>query len=172
MLDGRDGPLVPVPAGDLRESDLLTTSLRIGEDIDDDVALVISTSGTTGTPKGAMLTPAALIAGASAAHDRLGGPGTWLLALPTFHIAGMQVLIRSVLAGTVPVELNLCEGFEVSHLPAAVAQLGSGRRYTALVANQLAKALRDPAATAALAELDAVLIGGLIVKGGPTTVAG
>ena len=160
MLDGRDGPLVPVPAGDLRESDLLTTSLRIGEDIDDDVALVISTSGTTGTPKGAMLTPAALIAGASAAHDRLGGPGTWLLALPTFHIAGMQVLIRSVLAGTVPVELNLCEGFEVSHLPAAVAQLGSGRRYTALVANQLAKALRDPAATAALAELDAVLIGG------------
>ncbi|MDP4960106.1 MAG: AMP-binding protein, partial [Mycobacterium sp.] len=85
VLDGRDGPLVPVPAGDLRESDLLTTSLRIGEEIDDEIALVISTSGTTGAPKGAMLTAAALIAGASATHDRLGGPGTWLLALPTYH---------------------------------------------------------------------------------------
>ena len=148
VLDGRDGPLVPVPAGDLRESDLLTTSLRIGEEIDDEIALVISTSGTTGAPKGAMLTAAALIAGASATHDRLGGPGTWLLALPTYHIAGIQVLVRSVLAGTVPVELDLCAGFDVTQLQPAVAQLGSGRRYTALVANQLAKALGDPAATA------------------------
>ena len=160
VLDGRDGPLVPVPAGDLRESDLLTTSLRIGEEIDDEIALVISTSGTTGAPKGAMLTAAALIAGASATHDRLGGPGTWLLALPTYHIAGIQVLVRSVLAGTVPVELDLCAGFDVTQLRPAVAQLGSGRRYTALVANQLAKALGDPTATAALAALDAVLIGG------------
>ena len=38
--------------------------------------------------------------------------------------------------------------------------MGSGRRYASLVATQLAKALLDPAATAALAELDAVLLGG------------
>ena len=38
--------------------------------------------------------------------------------------------------------------------------MGSGRRYTSLVATQLAKALTDPAAAAALAELDAVLLGG------------
>ena len=98
-----------MPAGDLRESELLTRSLRIGEEIDDEIALVISTSGTTGTPKGAMLTPAALIAGASATHDRLGGAGNWLLALPAHHIAGMQVLVRCVLAGTVPVELDLTD---------------------------------------------------------------
>lgn len=160
MLDGRDGPLVPIPAGDLRESDLLTTSLRVGEEIDDEVALVVSTSGTTGTPKGAMLTPAALIASALATHDRLGGPGTWLLALPTHHIAGIQVLVRSLQAGTVPVELDVSAGFDVTELPTAVAQLGSGRCYTALVATQLAKALLDSEATAALAELDAVLLGG------------
>ncbi|WP_396925734.1 o-succinylbenzoate--CoA ligase [Mycolicibacterium sp.] len=160
VLDGRDAPLVPIPAGDLRESELLTTSLRVGEEIDDDVALVVSTSGTTGTPKGAMLTPAALIASASATLDHLGGPGTWLLALPTHHIAGIQVLVRSLQAGTVPVELDISAGFDVSQVPTAVAQLGSGRRYTALVANQLAKALLDPEATAALAELDAVLLGG------------
>jgi len=160
VLDGQDSPVVPVPAGNLRESDSLTTSLRIGEEIDDEIALVIATSGTTGTPKGAMLTPAALIAGASATHDRLGGAGNWLLALPAHHIAGMQVLVRCVLAGTVPTELDLTEGFDVTQLPRAVAQLGSGRRYTSLVANQLAKALSDPAATNALAELDAVLLGG------------
>lgn len=132
----------------------------MGEEIDDEIALVIATSGTTGTPRGAMLTPAALIASASATHDRLGGAGNWLLALPAHHIAGMQVLVRCVLAGTVPTELDLTDGFDVTQLPRAVAQLGSGRRYTSLVANQLAKALSDPAATRALAELDAVLLGG------------
>jgi O-succinylbenzoic acid--CoA ligase len=160
VLDGRDTPLVPVPADDERETELLTTSLHVGEDIDDDVALVVSTSGTTGTPKGAMLTAPALIASASATHDRLGGPGTWLLALPSYHIAGVQVLVRSVLAGTVPVEMDIAAGFDVAGLPAAVQDLGSGRRYASMVAAQLAKALLDPAAAAALAELDAVLIGG------------
>ena len=139
-MDGRDAPLAPVPA-DLREIELLTTALRIGEEIDDDIALVVSTSGTTGTPKGAMLTPAALIASASASHDRLGGPGTWLLALPAHHIAGVQVLVRSVLAGTVPVEMDVSAGFDVAELPTAIAELGSGRRYASLVATQLAKAL-------------------------------
>lgn len=159
-LAGREGALLPISSGDLREGDLLTRSLRVGEDIDDDITLVISTSGSTGTPKGAMLTSAALIASASACHDRLGGPGRWLLALPAHHIAGMQVIVRSVLAGTVPVDMDISDGFDVSELPKVVGQLGSGRRYTSLVSNQLAKALADPAATAALAELDAVLLGG------------
>jgi len=135
-------------------------ALRVGQDIDDDVALVVTTSGTTGAPKGALLSAAALSASASATHDRLGGPGSWLLALPPYHIAGVQVLVRSVLAGTVPVELDVSAGFDVAQLPSAVRKLGSGRRYTSLVAAQLAKALSDPAAVAALAELDAVLIGG------------
>ena len=134
--------------------------MRVGEAIDDDIALVATTSGTTGAPKGALLTAAALVASASATHDRLGGPGSWLLALPPYHIAGVQVLVRSVLAGSAPVELDVSDGFDVAQLPSAVSRLGSGRRYTSLVAAQLAKALTDPAATAALADLDAVLIGG------------
>ena len=152
--------MVPIPSGDLRQSELLTSALRVGEEIDDEIALVITTSGSTGTPKGAMLTPAALIASASATHDRLGGPGTWLLALPAHHIAGMQVLIRSALAGTLPVQIDVSDGFNPAELPSAISQLGSGRRYTSLAANQLAKALADPPAAAALAELDAVLLGG------------
>ncbi len=135
-------------------------ALRVGEDVADDVALVVTTSGTTGAPKGALLTAAALTASASATHDRLGGPGSWLLAVPPYHIAGLQVLVRSVLAGSVPVELDVSDGFDISQLPGAVRRLGPGRRYTSLVAVQLGKALSDSAATGALAELDAVLLGG------------
>jgi O-succinylbenzoic acid--CoA ligase len=39
--------MLPVPADDERQAELLTTSLRVGEDIDDDIAIVVSTSGTT-----------------------------------------------------------------------------------------------------------------------------
>ena len=158
VLRGRASALLPVPAGRDRRS--MLSALRVGEAIDDDVALVVTTSGTTGAPKGALLTAAALSASAAATHDRLGGPGHWLLALPPYHIAGVQVLVRSLLAGTVPVELDVSAGFDISGLPSAVDELGSGRRYTALVSTQLAKALTDPAAAAALAELDAVLVGG------------
>jgi O-succinylbenzoic acid--CoA ligase len=70
------------------------------------------------------------------------------------------VLVRSVLAGSAPVALDVSVGFDTAELPGAVGKLGGGRRYTSLVAAQLAKALTDPAATAALAELDAVLLGG------------
>jgi O-succinylbenzoic acid--CoA ligase len=157
VLGGEASALVPVASGIDRSA---LEVLRVDEPIDDDVALVATTSGTTGAPKGALLTAAALTASALATHQRLGGPGRWLLALPPYHIAGIQVLVRSVLAGANPVELDVSTGFDVSQLPSAVDELGSGRRYTSLVATQLAKALDDPAATAALAELDAVLIGG------------
>jgi O-succinylbenzoic acid--CoA ligase len=156
-LAGREAVL-PVPADDARQTSLLTTSLRAGEPIDDDVAVVVSTSGTTGVPKGAMLTASALTASAEATHRRLGGPGQWLLALPAYHVAGLQVLVRSVIADTTPVSVSA--GFNADELASAVASLGSGRRYTSLVAAQLDTALRDPVATAALTSLDAVLIGG------------
>lgn len=158
VLTGRGPAILPVPAGDERQSYLLTSALRAGEEIDDDVAVVISTSGTTGKPKGALLTAAALRASAESTHARLGGAGRWLLALPAYHIAGLQVLVRSALAGTTPVTVT--PSFDPAELPSAVAALGSGRRYASLVAVQLDKSLRDPAAAEALADLDAVLIGG------------
>ncbi|WP_448386700.1 o-succinylbenzoate--CoA ligase [Mycolicibacterium sp. XJ1904] len=157
MLAGR-ASVLPVPAENDRESSFLSEALRCGAEIDDDVAVVVPTSGTTGTPKGAMLSAAALTASAEATHHRLGGPGRWLLALAPHHIAGLQVLVRSVVAGTTPVAL--APTFEPAELPSAVGALGPGRRYASLVAVQLDKALRDERAAEALATLDAVLIGG------------
>jgi o-succinylbenzoate---CoA ligase len=99
-----------------------------------------------------------LVASATATHERLGGPGRWLLALPAYHVAGLQVLVRSVLAGVEPVAVTA--GFDAAELASAVASLGPGRRYASLVAAQLDRALREPASAEALASLDAVLIGG------------
>lgn len=156
VLAGTADALVPLPPEDTQTA----ASLRAGEPIADDIALVVPTSGTTGAPKGALLSAAALTASAAATHAHLGGPGRWLLALPACHIAGVQVLVRSLVAGVAPVELDVSAGFDVAALPAAVARLGSGRRYVSLVSPQLVKALADPAAAAALAECDAVLLGG------------
>jgi 3-oxoacyl-[acyl-carrier-protein] synthase-1 len=121
---------------------------------------VLATSGSTGTPKGALLSPAALRASVEATHARLGGPGHWLLALPAWHIAGLMVLLRAVLAETAPSVLDVSGGFDPARLPAVVEAMGSGRKYTSLVANQLIKALAQPAAREALTEFDAVLVGG------------
>ena len=80
-------------------------------------ATLIYTTGTTGEPKGVLLSASALRASAVATHDRLGGPGQWLLALPTTHVAGLQVLVRSIVAGTEPVRLSgptTAESFEAA----------------------------------------------------------
>lgn len=160
LADADSAAWLPVPADDPREASRLAEALAPGEPIDDDVALVVATSGTTGTPKAAMLTAAALGASAAATHDRLGGPGSWLLALPADHIAGIQVLLRGILAGHEPTVLDISGGFRPEELPGAVARMPDPRRYTSLVPNQLVKALADPAGSAALSELDAVLVGG------------
>ena len=159
-VGGLGDALLPVPADDRRETGRLTAALPPGTPVDDDVAMVVATSGTTGVPKGAMLPGRALIAGAHATHARLGGPGRWLLPLPPHHIAGMQILVRSVVAGTEPTVLDLSGGFDPAAFTAAARSMPAGRRYTSLVPTQLVKALEHPDAVGALRMFDAVLVGG------------
>lgn len=123
------------------------------------VALLVPTSGSTGAPKLVELTPAALLASATATHAALGGPGQWLLAMSPTHIAGVQVLVRSIVAGSDPVVLA-SDSFRPAPFVAATRALTGSRRYTALVPTQLRRLLADPAATAALTRYHAVLVGG------------
>ncbi|MCF8611996.1 o-succinylbenzoate--CoA ligase [Gordonia sp. HY285] len=159
LLSG-DAAYLPLPDVGSAASDLMSVHLGVGEEIDDRVALVVSTSGTTGVPKGAMHTRDTLRASADATAEALGGPGAWLLALPPHHIAGLQVMLRSLAAGHEPVVVDLSSGFDPTVLRSAVDALDGPRRYTSLVPVQLRKALESPTATAALAELDGVLVGG------------
>jgi O-succinylbenzoic acid--CoA ligase len=117
--------------------------------------LTVRTSGSTGEPKQVALSAAAVIASATATLARLGGPGQWVLALPVRYVAGLQVVVRSVLAGTAPVVLA-----EHPDLAAAARSLSHPRRYLALVPTQLYRLLASPTETAALVGFDAVLVGG------------
>lgn len=115
---------------------------------------VVRTSGSSGRPKDVVLSREALVASADATHNRLGGPGQWLLDLPAHYVAGLQVLVRSVLAGTDPVIAG-----DHPTLLDAIGAMTTPRRYVSLVPTQLHRIARA-GALGILADLDAVLIGG------------
>ncbi|MCW4352827.1 o-succinylbenzoate--CoA ligase [Hoyosella sp. YIM 151337] len=153
---------LPVPAHDRHEAQRLTDTLRPGEAIHPTASLVVATSGTTGVPKGAMLSAAALHASIAATYQRIGGPGKWVLALPAHHIAGLQVLLRSLVAGTTPAVIDVTAGFEPQVFAAVTAHAARADAplYTSLVPGQLGKTLENEASAEALLAYRAVLIGG------------
>jgi O-succinylbenzoic acid--CoA ligase len=69
------------------------------------VQAIIHTSGTTGQPKGAMLTYANHFWGATASAFRLGTDPTdrWLLCMPLYHVGGLAIVWRCCLYGTTAV---------------------------------------------------------------------
>jgi o-succinylbenzoate---CoA ligase len=152
--------LDPIELSDSSPAHVVARLRQALADDRDPIALVLATSGTTGPAKRVLLPTAALLAAAQASHDRLGGPGHWLAALPLTHIGGLQVVVRAIHAGTEPVVLDVRGGFDAAAFAGSVETLAgrSGRRYTSLVPTQLVRVL--DLAAASLAALDAVLIGG------------
>ncbi|WP_245690722.1 AMP-binding enzyme [Actinomyces ruminicola] len=129
--------------------------------------LLLRTSGsTTGTGALVAMSMAALTASARATHARLGGPGTWVLALPAHHIAGLQVLVRSLVADRAPVVVDTSRGFDPDALADAVERALASRPgapvRVPLVPTQLVRVLAPghERAAGALARADAVLLGG------------
>jgi o-succinylbenzoate---CoA ligase len=134
----------------------------------DDVAFVVPTSGSTGEPKGALLTRAAVRASVEATAERLSGPGTWVLAMPATHVGGLMVLARALLAGGEPVVLG-GERFEPAAFAAATAQAVAVARtdarplYVSLVPTQLERLL---VAGVDLQAYDAILLGAAAAPAG------
>ncbi|WP_084535186.1 AMP-binding protein [Nocardia yamanashiensis] len=123
------------------------------------VAVVLSTSGSSGVPKRTMLSGSALRASCAATARRLGGDGDWLLCLPAGFVAGFQVIARAALGGTTVFTLDGGK-FDPAGFAAAVERMGAGRRYTSLVPTQVKRLLEDPDGRKALARMDRVLVGG------------
>ncbi len=123
--------------------------------VETDAAVVLTSSGSSGTPKAAILTRDAVLAAAAASNDRLGGPASWAVALPTHYVAGLMTLARAQLAEqpTAAVRTDLAD------LAAAAASLPAPRRLS-LVPTQLARAMRSASTAHALRAFDAVLVGG------------
>ncbi len=120
---------------------------------------MVRTSGSSGEPKDVVLCASAVRASAAATLARLGGPGGWVLALPAHYVAGLQVIVRSLLAGLdssrSPVLLD-----DHRSLSEATAALTADRRYLAIVPTQLSRWLAADPDIAALRQYDAVLLGG------------
>lgn len=125
-------------------------------------AVVVRTSGSTGIPKAVALSALALESSAHATHERFGGAGQWLVTLPTHLISGLQMLVRSRIAGTEPVFYD--GGFDPASFIAAAATMDHERRYASLVPVQLARLFEhvqgDDEAAEVLRSFAAVLVGG------------
>lgn len=159
--------LAPLPT-DPAQADRVRQMLRADEGIDDpDAAVIVSTSGSTGAPKGVVLHASAIAASVAATHRRLGGPGTWTLALPAHYVAGLMVIARALAAedadspegnsATTTVRLHRA-GPHLDGLGGAFDL--PGPHYLSLVPTQLVAALDSPDLVRTLARFDAVLLGG------------
>ncbi len=122
--------------------------------------VLVQTSGSTGTPRTVAVSGRALHESGAATARFLGATGQWLLALPTDHIAGIQVLARSELAGHRAAAVDLSAGFTARAFLDAHARLSASHTLVSLVPTQLFRLLDSPAATAALATFAAILLGG------------
>lgn len=111
-------------------------------------------------PPPTTLAPATLDAARSALPPA--AQATWVTGLPVHHIAGLQVLTRSLLADTEPIIVNTAAGFDPAALAAAAERHdGATRLYTSLVPTQLREVVADPALARRIGErFDAILVGG------------
>jgi O-succinylbenzoic acid--CoA ligase len=130
-------------------------------------AVVVTTSGSTGVPKSVILSRDALTASALATADRI-GEGAWLLALPASYVAGLQVLVRAIVADREPAILS--GSFTPQAFAAAALTMASSEggirvpTYTSLVPAQLSRLLDaaadDPTVGTAVRSFQAILVGG------------
>ncbi|MEX2420278.1 MAG: fatty acid--CoA ligase family protein, partial [Actinomycetota bacterium] len=119
--------------------------------VEDDVVLVVHTSGTGGAPKLAQFERAAVTAAVKISADVLAATreDRWLCCLPLTHIGGLLVVLRGALLGA-PVTIH--GRFDPS------AFLGeTGAVFTSLVPTMLRRLLD---AEADLAQYRAILVGG------------
>ncbi len=75
-------------------------ALESGEGVDDEIGLVMLTSGSSGRPKAVELSWDALRASAELTQSslRASAPPVWLPCLPANHIGGLAVLLRAILS--------------------------------------------------------------------------
>ena len=126
----------------------------------ENVSTILYTSGTTGRPKGAMLTHGNHFESARASRANLGvfPEDRWLAVLPLHHVGGLSVFFRSVLDG-VPVTLH--RGFDPERVNRAIRE--NGITLLSLVPTMLSRLLDQNGEVRYPSTLRCVLVGGASV---------
>ena len=125
------------------------------------ISVVIATSGSTGRRKEVGLSASALLTSAAAANKNLGARlgQVWSLLLPLTHVAGVNVLVRSLELGTLPIDLR-----HASIYPKV--------DFTAIVPTQLFRALNgDEKLLEHLQRCKKILVGGAALTSGQAEAA-
>ena len=126
-----------------------------------DTVLVAATSGSTGEPRGVVITSANLHAAVEGASERIDGLAecAWVLALPVTSIGGLGVVVRAYLSGT-PLHVLPSIGGAAAFDALDLSDLRvEGPFAVSLVPRQLNDMLAHPRATAWLGRAHAVLVG-------------
>ncbi|MFN9210915.1 MAG: AMP-binding protein [Betaproteobacteria bacterium] len=139
-----------------RQDEVVATA-QAAQALPDDAAAILYTSGTTGRPRGAVLTRAAFVASAAANAANLGwqDDDCWLLAMPLARVGGLSILTRCLIARRA---VALAPHFDAEHLPRLIDE----QRITLLsvVPTMLSLLLDAHPGWRAPAHLRAVLVGG------------
>lgn len=154
VLGELDGPVLDCAPDASRVGDFDAAAARRRAE---GAALVLRTSGTSGRPKGAVLTGENLIASADGAAALLGSASSdrWLLCMPLFHIGGLAILIRAARVGA---SVVLHDRFEAAAVARALDEDGITR--VSFVATMLERVIAARGDRRAPAGLELVLLGG------------
>lgn len=166
VLEGNGPAITPIPVVSATISDAYIRSLLRAtapdEPLEDErTAVVLPTSGSTGNPKGVLLSANAL----TALNPWLDEPATWVAAIPLTSAGGLNVLTRALAphCGYIGVEsLGGARPFTPAGFAAAVATAASEGLplRTSLVPAQVRRLLGDPQGVEALQAHSTILVGG------------
>lgn len=171
-LTGEAPAIAPVPTVSATTSAHYVTSVLAavrpeGPELEsDEVALVVPTSGSTGEPRGVLLTASALTHASAFVNSP---DAQWVLALPVTSIGGINVLVRALASGRDPIVLPSIGG-AAPFTPVAFAKAvraasdRGGSVHVSLVPAQVARLLGDAEGTEALTACHRILVGGAALR--------
>jgi O-succinylbenzoic acid--CoA ligase len=132
---GKKSLLDAMAPSEIIDASFTASTLPNGRPMQDGDALVIASSGSTGSPKGIIHTHSSILSGAQASASRLqlNASDHWLVCIPVSHVGGFSVVARALHSSAA---LTLLPAFDAAAVQEAAK---NGATHTSLVATALSR---------------------------------